>query len=302
MPRPGGGASPDSQEGPQRLPRYWLFVLGSWVPPQAIFWTVIQSIIVPIHVAQMVGDQRKTIYLGYITTLAALGGAWGPCIGMWSDNCTGRVGCFGRRRPFMFAGSVLFCVALGVLNWSRSFWAYAGGMFLFTLLANINCTPYNAILPEIVPVEQRATSASITGWLSTITAQVAAALGVAVGQKLLSDSQVYYMAAAVSIFYTLPVGQIIVGARPGCCMPEIPPPPPIDSTSATSREQMSKQSRCCELLRLLGEGGADFFSAFRWRPFRWMAVVVVLQAVWVNLQSLFYIYWCGRVLYSQSNA
>ena len=35
---------------PPLLPVAWLFVLGSWVPPQSIFWNLIQSIIVPAQV------------------------------------------------------------------------------------------------------------------------------------------------------------------------------------------------------------------------------------------------------------
>ena len=37
--------------------------------------------------------------------------------------------------------------------------------------------------------------------------------------------------------------------------------------------------------------GGGFFSAFRWRPFRFLAAIVMLQTVWINLQTLFYIYW-----------
>ena len=44
----------EALEPPQPLPTWWLFVLGSWVPPQAIFWTVIQTIIVPVRVAELV--------------------------------------------------------------------------------------------------------------------------------------------------------------------------------------------------------------------------------------------------------
>ena len=56
--------------------------------------------------------------------------------------------------------------ALAVLNWSHTFWPYACGMFLFTFMANFNCTPFNSILPEIVPQGQRATSVAIGGSVS----------------------------------------------------------------------------------------------------------------------------------------
>jgi Na+/melibiose symporter-like transporter len=286
----GGGAVADlPRHGPERLPTWWLFVLGSWVPPQGIFWSVIQSIIVPIQVQRMVGDADKTIYLGYISTLASLGGVWGPCIGHWSDNCTSR---WGRRRPFMFVGSFVFVIALAVLNCSHTFWPYACGMFLFTFMANFNCTPFNSILPEIVPQGQRATSVAIGGWIGSITGQVSATLGVAVGQGWITNTTVYYIAAAVSLFYTLPVGQLIVGARPGCCTPEVPKAPPTAAEDAVAAERRSGGTRrgcvCCWTMREMAFG---FTSAFRWRPFRYYAIVVMLQTVWANLQGLFYLYW-----------
>lgn len=256
------------------LPTWWLFVLASWVPPQSVFWSLVLSILMPVEVKQLVGDERKTVYLGYISTLTSLGSLWGPCLGAWSDRCVTPIG---RRRPFMLTGALLFLVSLLVLRVATTFSMYAAGMFLFTFTACINCTPYNSILPEIVPESQRARSASINMWIGTIFTQVSAALGVAVGQGKLTTYDIYYMSGAVSVLFALPVGLIIVGGRPGCCTPEIPAPPPSRGSSAAGP---------CELARLRV---GDFVSAFRYRPFLWMSIILMLQTVWTNLQSLFYL-------------
>lgn len=256
------------------LPTWWLFVLASWVPPQSVFWSLVLSILMPVEVKRLVGDDHKTIYLGYISTLTSLGSLWGPCIGAWSDRCTTPIG---RRRPFMLTGAVLFLISLLVLRAATTFRVYAAGMFLFTFTACINCTPYNSILPEIVPESQRARSASISMWVNTIFTQASAALGVAVGQGKLSTYDIYYMSGAVSIFFALPVGLVIVGGRPGCCTPEVPAPPPTSDTNSAGP---------CELARLRV---GDFVSAFRYRPFLWMSIILMLQTVWTNLQSLFYL-------------
>ena len=83
-----------------RLPTWWLFVLGSWGPPQSLFWTLIQGILVPAQVQAIVGNApgAKQVALGYIATATQLGACWGPCIGTWSDRCNSPLG---RRRPFM---------------------------------------------------------------------------------------------------------------------------------------------------------------------------------------------------------
>ena len=271
-PAPPAGQQQQQQQQ-QQLPTWWLLVIASWVPPQSVFWSLVLSILMPVEVKRLVGDERKTIYLGYISTLTSLGSLWGPCLGAWSDRCRSPLG---RRRPFMLVGALLFIVALVVLSVATTFWVYAAGMFLFTFTACINCTPYNSILPEIVPESQRATAASISTWVGTIFGQASAALGVAVGEGKLTTRDIYGMSGAVSVFFALPMGLLIVGGRPGCCTPEIPPTPRADGGDTGA----------CELARL---GLRDFLSGFRYRPFLWMSVILCLQTVWLNLQSLFYL-------------
>ncbi|MQL78254.1 hypothetical protein Taro_010667 [Colocasia esculenta] len=36
-----------------------------------------------------------------------------PCVGIWSDKCHSK---YGRRRPFIFVGSLLICFAVSALN------------------------------------------------------------------------------------------------------------------------------------------------------------------------------------------
>ena len=50
----------------------------------------------------------------------------------------------------------------------------------------IHCAPYSAILPEIVPASQRSFAGAIMSWVGTIGAQISAALGMLVGQRVLS--------------------------------------------------------------------------------------------------------------------
>lgn len=146
------GPPPDATA--RLLPTWWLFVLGAWSPPQQIFWGLIQGIIVPAQVQAIVGDApgAKQVALGYVATATQLGACWGPCIGTWSDRCNSRLG---RRRPFMFFGPFSFCLALFVMQHSgSSLDIFAGGNFLFCFTAAIQCAPFNAILPEIVPASQ----------------------------------------------------------------------------------------------------------------------------------------------------
>ena len=90
--RPSPPAESEAEQQQQLLPTWWLFVIASWVPPQSVFWSLCLSILMPAEVARLVGDKRKTIYLGYISTLTSLGGMWGPILGAWSDRCSSPIG------------------------------------------------------------------------------------------------------------------------------------------------------------------------------------------------------------------
>ena len=140
------------EAGGRRLPMWWLFTIGLWAPPQQVFWSLIQSILVPATVATLVGDSQKQVALGYIATATQLGACWGPCIGTWSDRCSSPCG---RRRPFMLTGSVTFCFALFVMRQAPNLESFAAGTFLFSFTAAICCAPFGAVLPEIVPAHQR---------------------------------------------------------------------------------------------------------------------------------------------------
>ena len=267
----------------EKLPMYWLFLLGSWVPPQSIFWTLIQTIIVPAQVATIVGDSQKQLALGYVATATNIGGSWGPITGTLSDRCNSR---FGRRRPFMFFGPISFCGALLVMMHAHSLDVFAAGNFLFCFTGAIHCSPFNAILPEIVPVAQRSTAGAIQSWTGTIGSQISAALGVLVGQQLISYTTVYYTAMTINCVLIAPLGLLVVQKRPGCCTPE-PLPPKDPSVEARKGKKYCARHASAMI---------HFFDAIRFRPYFWLAIMTAMQTLWGNLQGLFYFYWFEDVI------
>jgi MFS family permease len=282
---------------PGLLPVWWLFVLASWAPPQELFWGLIQSVIVPFQVAVLVGDKQKQVALGYVATANQLGKCWGPCIGTWSDRCDSRCG---RRRPFMLAGPVCFCGALLILQHARALEIFAAGMFSFSLTAAVQCAPFNAILPEIVPPEQRSLAGGIQSWTSTIASQLGSAIGILVGRQCPSNEMVsscreafdsvFYAGMFVNLLLVAPLGVLVVGRGPchrrRCLVPE--PVPAIDPSV-----QQRAGRPCC--LRF-SAACLHFFDALRYPPYFWLSVVSVMQTLWSNLQGLFYFYWFEDVI------
>jgi len=104
-----------------------------------------------------------------ISLIMSLAGVFGcivpPLVGFWSDRSAGR---FGRRRPFVLAGSLvaMLCVlALPHMNSLTSVALLAGCMYFGLRVAE---TPYLSLLPDFTPPEQRSTTSGVMNLLGSL--------------------------------------------------------------------------------------------------------------------------------------
>jgi Na+/melibiose symporter-like transporter len=97
-----------------------------------------------------------------------------PLFGLLSDHQRGR---FGRRRPYILAGTALNCLGLLVMAYvpgllpaaigntlAPSILVLTGGLMLTQLANNAAAAPFHALLPDMVPPEQRGTASGIMGF------------------------------------------------------------------------------------------------------------------------------------------
>jgi MFS family permease len=106
-----------------------------------------------------------------------------PFFGLWSDRTRSR---FGRRRPFVVIGTVINVGGLIAMAFVPDLFVqeHSGNLIapsLFVLMlgltivqfgSNAAQAPFHALLPDLVPQEQRGTASGIMGlafWLGTIT-------------------------------------------------------------------------------------------------------------------------------------
>ena len=93
-------------------------------------------------------------------------------------------------------------------------------------------------------------------------------LGVLVGEKLLSRNSAYMLAITVALFPTLPIGLVGLGECPPTqerwWQPEPKAPPQLRMPEPTK----PCSERCTVTL-------ADFVSAFKYPPFRWLFITNV---------------------------
>ncbi len=198
----------------KRLSTLEQFYLSFFWFATSVHWGAIITVLVQSQVVVMVGNSAKgqaaglAIGLGSVTAIVLP-----PLMGAWSDRVRFKMG---RRRPFMLIGTALNLVGLAGLAYfpfleTGSLWGFTGAYWLYVaayLLANfannVATAPYSALLPDIVPPDQRGAASGWYGLMSTLGGGVGiflagslvshqAALDVFQGQVYL----VYFILAAV---------------------------------------------------------------------------------------------------------
>ncbi len=131
-----------------------------------LFWlglnfrnTAVGSFFMPYLVALYAPADWKNTALSALSTAGlVIAMLVQPIAGLFSDRSTSR---FGRRRPFILVGTLLdlaFLVAIG-LSWS--YWSLLVAILLIQFSANISHGPLQALIPDLVPEDQRGRASSI---------------------------------------------------------------------------------------------------------------------------------------------
>ncbi len=117
------------------------------------------GLVFPLLIQQFVGEEVKGTYLGRLrlwTLMVAL--LWQALMGMLSDRNTSR---FGRRRPFIFVGTLGMVVTVVLTGLSAGMAGLAGFTFLFAMAllqsvaANTAHGAQQGLIPDLVPPEKR---------------------------------------------------------------------------------------------------------------------------------------------------
>lgn len=107
-------------------------------------------------------------------------------------------------------------------------------------------------------------------------------LNVGVCSPVCSNHNAYNLILILSIFPTIPLGLIGLGATPGFMTPEALAPP---------KKQLTEAERQKSVLVKAKETLADFVSAYQFPPFRWLFITNVANCCYGTIANLFFIYW-----------
>jgi len=122
------------------------------------------AIIIPKQLEEIVGSEEKNKSQGLILMFGTVPSLiLSPLFGLLSDRSQS---IYGRRRPFILAGTVLAMIGLSIMAVTPPFWIFVLG-YVFVCCGNfVALSPYSALLPDTIPESQRGTA---SGWLGGLS-------------------------------------------------------------------------------------------------------------------------------------
>lgn len=119
----------------------------------AFMWNALHPIILPAILLRFVPEALKNTYLGGMTFAGLiLAMIIQPLAGAWSDTPRTR---FGRRRPWMLAGTLATLAVLAGMNAAGGFWVLLVTYLLLQSVSNMAHGPAQGLIPDLVPPERR---------------------------------------------------------------------------------------------------------------------------------------------------
>lgn len=131
-------------------------------------WSAILIILLPKQAEAIGGEAHKGATVGIILGIGAfISMVAAPLLGAWSDRVRTR---WGRRRPFLVVGTIFNAIFLLIMSAipasAATFIPYMIVFCLIMIFNNVATAPYSALIPDVVPKDQRGTA---SGWMGLMT-------------------------------------------------------------------------------------------------------------------------------------
>ena len=136
-------------------------------------WNTLNPLVIPYLVNKLVPELKNT-YLGLITAVGlVLAMVVQPLAGGLSDRSRSR---WGRRRPYIVAGTLGDLVFLAIMALAGNFWVLFGGYCLLQFSANIAHGPYQGFIPDLVPEDKKGLASGIKGLVELVGVVIGSAI------------------------------------------------------------------------------------------------------------------------------
>lgn len=166
-------------------------------------WAALGLIIIPSQVFKIAGQANEGVALAFVLIPGAFVSLFAnPFFGLLSDRTGGWLAGLGRRRPYILVGTL---VNIGGLVWmatATNIPTLAIGYVLVQFSNNAATAPFHALLPDIVPTEQRGLTSGVLGLLQltgTVGGVIVGGIYVNSNRPLIAYQQGLYVAYGVII-------------------------------------------------------------------------------------------------------
>src|SRR5947209_7581859 len=132
-------------------------------------WAALGIIILPSQVFKLVGELQKGEALAFVLVPGAFVSLFAnPLFGWLSDRTQGRLAVWGRRRPYILLGTLINVAVLIWMATAPDIPSLAIAYVIVQFSNNAATAPFHALLPDIVPEEQRGLASGVMGLLSIV--------------------------------------------------------------------------------------------------------------------------------------
>lgn len=192
-----------------------------------VLWGAVLTVLVQSQVIRMVPDSIKGIAVGIAVGVGSLAGLLlPPFMGAWSDRVKSKLG---RRRPFMLIGTAINLLGLAgmayfpflstnpMMGFTVAFWFFIAAYLVTNFANNFATAPYSALMPDVVPSEQRGTA---SGWLGLMTT-LGQGVGIVVAGRIVNSqaplgqfqSQIFTVYAIIGVVLVVGVLVTVLGTH-----------------------------------------------------------------------------------------
>ncbi len=165
------------------------------------------QLLLPAQVA-VLDPKNKISTLSFIIFIAGVTSVLAqPLAGAFSDRTTSR---FGRRRPWIIGGMLLVVVAMLLMANAPNIPLLAVELGAFGLVMGAVLSPVLAIIPDMVPVRQRATVSAFVG----LAQPLGTLIGIILIAQVIRSTQISYYVVAAILFVVIMVFALFVRETP----------------------------------------------------------------------------------------
>ncbi len=195
----------------KRLSIFRLFVISS-ISFALTFSSNIQEPLQVLKSRQLAPDMPNTAlgFLGFVGLLVAM--VVQPVVGVFSDRAKTPLG---RRLPFIISGAVLIAIALFLLAAAPTLWFLFVVVIFSQFSSNLLQGPWQALIPDLVPEEQRGKASSLKAVLDIIALIAGGAVaGMLLGRiDVWGEAAVYAAAMSPVVVFAVMVTITAIWAR-----------------------------------------------------------------------------------------